>query len=266
MGRQLAALQALLDALLLVDVALDGRRRCPGRARCRKSSVPMASARAVRGIRMAGPPRLRCGAGPRPIPRRRASPTPDPRSKMTRNVVSGCYGRAAGGSHAGTRNAGRAQHADHPHGGFATLVIAGDAKGFGKAGRLVQRVRRGIAGAELDVNRRDPGGGRRSDEPIQHPPRDAAPARSDVDRQQHEMRSLVAEAHDGEPGDPAGAPRDDRRDRRIGDQRRHPRRAVRPSKSRLDEVARHRARACRLRAGGPIRVRSWRSAWRELCH
>src|SRR5438876_2212533 len=53
------------------------------------------------------------------------------------------------------------------------------------------------------------------------------------------MRPFVAEAHHRESDDPAGFAGSERRGGRVGDQCRHPRRAIRPAQTSFYEVARH---------------------------
>src|SRR3954469_7242755 len=170
----------------------------------------------------------------------------------------------------------RARHAQHPQHAqraflapFAAAVIARYEYRLVEPHGAVEAPRRFVAGAKFQVDAGDAGAARR----LAHPPGPApdrpAPLEHALaycgaavrrpDREQHEMRTLVAELYDGEAID-GGARRSagvrvarHHRERlAITDGAHHARRVVLPAQSGFDEVARHHGNRLRVaRLGEP---------------
>src|SRR5437868_1983870 len=99
----------------------------------------------------------------------------------------------------------RARHAQHPQHAqraflapFAAAVIARHEYRLVEPHGAVEAPRRFIAGAKFQVDAGDAGAARRLDQPLQYALADSGAAVRRPHREQHEMRTLVAELYDGE--------------------------------------------------------------------
>src|SRR5205085_2236089 len=99
-------------------------------------------------------------------------------------------------------NAQHAQHAQRPFlAAFAAAVVTGHEHRLVEAHGAVETARRLVGGAQLEMNAGDAGAARRLEQPLEHALADAgAPVRR-THGEEHEMRALVAELHDGEAVD-----------------------------------------------------------------
>src|SRR5258708_11367299 len=100
------------------------------------------------------------------------------------------------------QRSGYAQHAQHAKraflASFAAAVVARHEHRLVEAHRAVEAPCGFVARAQLEVDARDAGAARRLEHPFEHALADARAAVRRAHREQHEMRALLAEFHDGE--------------------------------------------------------------------
>jgi len=102
--------------------------------------------------------------------------------------------------------------------------------------------------AQLDVDGGHAGGGSGLHQPFGQPPADAAPLMLRIHGEQHQMRSLVTQRHDGKAGRSGVRAGDQRHRLRIVDEAGDAFRPVVPAEPGFDQVARQLGQRRRIRA------------------
>jgi hypothetical protein len=129
---------------------------------------------------------------------------------------------------------------------------------LGESEPLIETARRLVLRANFESDAEDPGFDRRGGQPVHQLRTEPLPPVLWGDRQQIQMRHIVAEMHDGESRDMPFAPRDDHRGFSTGDEMLDSRRRPRPGQSLLDQVARHLGNFARITRTGQTQVRQFR--------